>query len=422
MQTVNQLITKYGNDPNYKVKSKKSPLFGYSIEDLKKVRDGIFAKRGVPKTVFEKQLQAGKYRLKSTPPQEKRETAQTPLEKAVMSRIPAFELSDDEDDFSNQDWEIEGSGFYDDEAEKLIDQPHLSLGSIKAGNSSIKLKNQVLFLLDSLVDLGAINKKEKKKNFLYITMVFDILLDSSLAKLERGGERNVSHDFTVSFYPPIELGEGNYKAALNRLITMSYSWNNIDSRYDNNKIRWKKKTEQAWKTLTFPNGMYDHKRINTFIQQHTGKVDPTNKDSNYIFTMYFDMSIYRVVTLIHKDYELDLSQGNFGKLIGYGKSTLRGDVVGRKVPNITRGVDWVYLHCDLISRQTNNVPSDVLYSFSTSDLHVSYPFRKEPRRLEWQPVNKSNINAIRFWVTDGRNNILDLNGTDIAISLMIEKD
>ena len=36
-------------------------------------------------------------------------------------------------------------------------------------------------------------------------MSFDILLDSSLAKLERGGERNVSHDFTVKFNPPIEL-------------------------------------------------------------------------------------------------------------------------------------------------------------------------------------------------------------------------
>ena len=252
-------------------------------------------------------------------------------------------------------------------------------------------------------------------------MSFDILLDSSLAKLERGGERNVSHDFTVKFHPPIELGSENHKAALNRLITMSYSWNNIDALNNNNKIRWKKKTEQAWKTLTFPNGMHDYKRINTFIQQHTGKVDPTNKDSDYIFNIYFDMSIYRVVTLVHNDYELDLSQGNFGELLGYGKSILRGDVVGRKVPNITRGVDWVYLHCDLI-RRAKNVPSDVLYSFSTSDLRVSYPFRKEPRRLEWQPVNNSYIDAIRVWVTDGRNNILDLNGTDIAISLIIEKE
>ena len=103
LQTVNQLITKFGNDPNYKVKSKNSPLDGYSMEGLKKVRDGIYAKRGVTKTALEKQLQAGKYRLKSTPPQEKRETTPTPLEKAVMSRRPAFELSDDEDDFSKQD-------------------------------------------------------------------------------------------------------------------------------------------------------------------------------------------------------------------------------------------------------------------------------------------------------------------------------
>ena len=101
---------------------------------------------------------------------------------------------------------------------------------------------------------------------------------------------------------------------------------------------------------------------------------------------------------------------------------MSGDVVGKKVPNITRSVDWVYLHCDLISRRTNNVPKDVLYSFSTSDLQVSYPFQKEPRQLEWHPVNKSYIDEIRVWVTDGRNNILDLNGTDIAISLMIKKE
>ena len=73
------------------------------------------------------------------------------------------------------------------------------------------------------------------------------------------------------------------------------------------------------------------------------------------------------------------------------------------------------------AKQAKIAPSDVLYSFSTTDLQVSYPFQKEPLRLEWQPVNKSFIYAIRVWVTDGRNNILDLNGTDIAISLIIEK-
>ena len=47
LQTVNPLITKYGNDSNYRVKSRKSALHGYSVEDLKKVRDGIQAKRSI---------------------------------------------------------------------------------------------------------------------------------------------------------------------------------------------------------------------------------------------------------------------------------------------------------------------------------------------------------------------------------------
>ena len=108
----------------------------------------------------------GKYRLTSIPPQEKREITKTPLEKAVMSRGPAFELSDNEDDSSEQDWETEGSGF-SDEAKKFIDQLDLSLGSIEAGNNSKKLKNQVLYLLDSLVELGTINKKQKKEIISY---------------------------------------------------------------------------------------------------------------------------------------------------------------------------------------------------------------------------------------------------------------
>ena len=226
-------------------------------------------------------------------------------------------------------------------------------------------------------------------------MSFNLLLDSSLAKLQTGGERNVSHDFTLNFQPPIYLGSGNYKASLNKLITMSYSWYNIDDTFDNNKIRWRKKSEE-WQTLTFPNGMYDYSGINSFLQSQTGKVKLEDKDSNFIFA----------------------------ELLGYEKKILTGEknYVGTIVLNITRSVDWVFLHCDLITRRANDAPSDVLYSFSTTGLQVSYPFQKEPYRLEWHPVNKSEINAIRIWVTDGRNNLLDLNGIDVAVSIMIEKE
>ena len=59
-------------------------------------------------------------------------------------------------------------------------------------------------------------------------MTLNLLLDSSLAKLQITGAAQVSRDFTINFPPPIKLDSGNYKASLNKLITMSYSWYNID--------------------------------------------------------------------------------------------------------------------------------------------------------------------------------------------------
>ena len=177
LRTVNSIIAKAKKkgDPNYKVKDKNSKFYEYNLEQLEAESfklETIKAHQEHAKKLLKRtqplstQLQEKKAKLKPPKKQEKREiTKKNPLEKAVMSRRPYVEYLDNEDDYSGQDWgETEGSGFYDDEAEKLINQLYLSLGSMEAGNSSIKLKNQVLFLLDSLVKPGTINKKQKKKN------------------------------------------------------------------------------------------------------------------------------------------------------------------------------------------------------------------------------------------------------------------
>ena len=95
-------------------------------------------------------------------------------------------------------------------------------------------------------------------------MTLNLLLDSNLARQKNGNQG--SHDFTINFNPPIHLDERKSdKAALNKLVTMSYSWYNIAEVYDENKIRWRKKSED-WQTLTFPDGMYSYSDINSFLQ------------------------------------------------------------------------------------------------------------------------------------------------------------
>ena len=174
LRTGRSHISKFGHIPNYRVKSKESYFYGKSMEDIKaevfkletiqahQQHAEKLLKRTQPLST---QLQEGMMKLKPPEKPKKREITKTPLEKAVMSRRPYLELSDNEDDLSEQDWgENEGSGIAD-EAEKIIDQLNLSLGSIKAGNNSIKLKKQVLYLLDSLLNSAQLIKRKRKNYF-----------------------------------------------------------------------------------------------------------------------------------------------------------------------------------------------------------------------------------------------------------------
>ena len=203
----------------------------------------------------------------------------------------------------------------------------------------------------------------------------NLLLDSHLAKLQRNGANQKSHDFWIYFNAPVMLDpQKNYKIALNCLITMSYSWYNIAEKY-NNKLKWRKKGGN-WKTLTLPDGMYDYAQ--------------TLKTNRYVFTLYFSFTLFWVVLLKDKDHELDLSDGGLADLLGFEKKILAEEtnLMGNKIPDISRSVDWVFIHSDLVTRAVNDVASDVLDSLSTVDLRVSYPFKESPRRLEYHPVNK----------------------------------
>lgn len=76
-----------------------------------------------------------------------------------------------------------------------------------------------------------------------------------------------------------------------------------------------------------------------------------------------------MVILIQDDYELDLSTREFAGLLGYDKKVLASpSTIGARSRNITWRVDWVYIHCDLISWKVDDVRGDVLFTVATSNL------------------------------------------------------
>ena len=124
LQTLNSMLTKNKNNPNYKVKSKKSKFYNYTMADIKKARDEILERR----------------------------------KKGI--KIPIQQLMPDVDD-DEPDREMEGSGSVDPNA--LVERLHLSLASIQAGNTSLKLKKQIQQMLGLLVKLKEITQKEAHK-------------------------------------------------------------------------------------------------------------------------------------------------------------------------------------------------------------------------------------------------------------------
>ena len=122
LQTLSSMLTKNKDNPDYVVKSKKSKFHGYTMADIKKARDEILDRR-----------------------------------KGNKQPTSFFRHTPDDPDY----WEQEGSGSVDPNA--LVERLYLSLASIQAGNTSLKLKKQVQQMLGLLVKLKEITQKEAHK-------------------------------------------------------------------------------------------------------------------------------------------------------------------------------------------------------------------------------------------------------------------
>ena len=129
-------------------------------------------------------------------------------------------------------------------------------------------------------------------------------------------------DFTIKFNPALKLDpEMKHELALDQL-SMTYSWYNIRSDYDNNKIKYTH-DGTTWQTITFTDGMYSYSDINDYIHQYMAQKNHHSTDSSgkkvYSINLTFILSTYRVLISIDDDFKLDLRGTEFGDLIGFEK-------------------------------------------------------------------------------------------------------
>ena len=237
---------------------------------------------------------------------------------------------------------------------------------------------------------------------------------------------SLSHDFTTKFNRPIELSYNMKHEMAVRTLTMTYSWYNIRQSYGNNQIKYSHDGGTNWETITFIDGMYSYDDIDEYIKKymkdkkHFVKDEDGNDTKEYGINLYFILSTYRVLVELANNFQLDLTNSDFGKLIGFDSKIIKQTEYGINLPDITRGVDEIHINCDKVTDSiTDGQSSSTIAVIPVDNLVRSLPFTYQPRYLAYSPISGHSISSIRFYVTDAFGHPIDLNKIDWKIELFI---
>ena len=227
-----------------------------------------------------------------------------------------------------------------------------------------------------------------------------------------------SHDFTVRFNQGIEFDKNkNYVVALGS-IAMAYSWYNVSSKYNNNTLKYSQDSGKTWHTITIPNGNFSYQELNSYIQSEIASNGHT-KDG---ISIKFVSAFFKVLLTLKSGFQVDMKTGDFGKLLGFEKKIYTASGYSPKLADITRSVDNVLIHTNIISdSNVSSNKSDVIYKFSVDNLPLSYPFHIEPRQLVFNKINTNRIREVQINITDELNRPLDLNNIPISLILIIQE-
>ena len=233
---------------------------------------------------------------------------------------------------------------------------------------------------------------------------------------------NKPGNFRIKYTNPIILKSNRqYELGLNRIVSMSFTWFNVTKELNNKKIRFSSDNGTNWTEFTLPSSVYNYLDFDNYIKDKTRT--GTANNPQYPITLEFDDTFFRTIITLAQNYQLDLTQSDFNDLIGFDKKILTKSVnIGDYIRNLSQDREILNVHCDLISESlVNGDESDIIYRFSTSTLTPSFSFTQEPRRIQFNPVNKNTINEISIYITDGKRRIVDMNHADTSFSLVLRE-
>ena len=93
---------------------------------------------------------------------------------------------------------------------------------------------------------------------------------------------------------------------LTELSQFFFSWTNVNSGYNNQKIAFSKDNSNSWRDIDFAQGVWTFSDLDNYIKEKTETTDGEGNE-DYPITLTFDEPTFRVIITLETGYGLDLT-------------------------------------------------------------------------------------------------------------------
>ena len=224
-------------------------------------------------------------------------------------------------------------------------------------------------------------------------------------------KKNESNKFIYQFTDKRNLKTPNNKN--NGLVNLSmyYTWKNIKSAYNNNKL---KISAPTWNNeFDLPDGSYSISGSQDYfefiIKNHEALTE------NRHIQIYPNKIRNRIVFKVKSDYKLELLSPETMKLLGSTKKDVNKDKDGEDVPKL-ESVEVVLVHCNLVKNDYQH-RSNVLSSFAPNK-KFGQLINISPHSLPMMNTVNTEFPFVEVWFTDQTSKALEIED-NVNLTLII---
>ena len=222
---------------------------------------------------------------------------------------------------------------------------------------------------------------------------------------------NESNKFIYQFTDKLNLKTPN--KGNNGLVNLSiyYTWKNIKSAYNNNKV---KISTPTWNDeFDLPDGFYSISDIQDYFEFITKKHKTLTE--NPPIQIYPNKLKNRIIFIVKMGYKLELLSPETMKLLGSTKKDVDKDKNGEDVPKL-ESVEVVLVHCNLVNNSYQQA-SKVLFTF-VPNKQFGQLITISPHLLTMLKTTNAEFQSIQCWFNDQNNRSLEIEDSE-NITLII---